>query len=381
MKCDTIPELERFLTIQEQALGTGSPEVASTVSKLADLYLDRGMLDDAEALYRRAISIRERLSGPHRSEVEESRKSLNKVLALKGDRLVRISAEMRAAGSSSVRQARPPQSGTATNVTNSQQHLHPSQSATFSQGRYTQPNQSAAGKYQPPAPPNQHTGSGRFPTTGSQPQTESGKYPATGAQPHTAAGKHPPATGSQHTKSSDSWSFRPLDSSTTLEALPDSMALSSSEDALLDAIKEACVEIDLMRQLSGCDTCQLADCLTRLADLLCRCKRYKEMEPLLIEALSIREKRYGQHHQMVATSLKNLARLYYFQGNFQHSLPLFERTLTIRRRVFGDFNPRVSETLEQYAKLLRKMERHAEALKAEQEAQSIRARSQGWRPI
>ncbi len=376
MKCDTIPELERFLTIQEQALGNGSAEVASTVSRLADLYLDRGRLDDAEALYRRAISIREGLSGPHRSEVEESRKSLNKVLALKGDRLVRISAEMRAAGSSAVRQGRPAQSGTGGDV-NSQ----PVQSAR-PDGRYAPPNQSP---YQPPfvgqakaeavrAQP--QAASGKF---GAQAQTASGKYPAAGAQAQSASGKYSPV--SQQTKSSDSWNFRPLDSSTTLEAVPDSMALSSSEDALLDAIKEARVEIDLMRQLSGCDTCQLADRLTRLADLLCRCKRYKEMEPLLIEALSIREKRYGHHHQMVATSLKNLARLYYFQGYFERSLPLFERTLTIRRTVFGEHNPRVAETLEQYAKLLRKMERHAEALKSEQEAQSIRARSQGWRPI
>ncbi|MBX9670179.1 MAG: tetratricopeptide repeat protein [Candidatus Obscuribacterales bacterium] len=365
MKCDTIPELERFLTIQEQALGNGSAEVASTVSKLADLYLDRGRLDDAEALYRRAISIREGLSGPHRSEVEESRKSLNKVLALKGDRLVRISAEMRAAGSSSVRQGRPAQSGTGGNV-NSQ----PVQSAR-PDVRYVPPNQSP---YQPP-----FVGHAKAGAVGAQPQSALGKYPAAAAQAQSASGKY--SAVSQHTKSSDSWNFRPLDSSTTLEAVPDSMALSSSEDALLDAIKEARVEIDLMRQLSGCDTCQLADRLTRLADLLCRCKRYKEMEPLLIEALSIREKRYGHHHQMVATSLKNLARLYYFQGYFDRSLPLFERTLTIRRTVFGEHNPRVAETLEQFAKLLRKMERHAEALKVEQEAQSIRARSQGWRPL
>jgi hypothetical protein len=82
MKCETIPELKEFLTIQEQALGQTSPEVATTVSKLADLYLANGMLDDAEALYRRALAIREKAI-PFRSEVEESRKSLSKVLALK----------------------------------------------------------------------------------------------------------------------------------------------------------------------------------------------------------------------------------------------------------------------------------------------------------
>jgi tetratricopeptide (TPR) repeat protein len=191
------------------------------------------------------------------------------------------------------------------------------------------------------------------------------------------AGK-PGSTGGAN----DGWtSFCPQDSSTTLDAIPEHLHLKSNNEVLQEAIKEARLEIALVRQLTGGDAAQLADCLTRLADLLCRCRQYKEMEPILLEALTIREKRFGLHHHMVGTSLKNLARLYYFEGYYDRALPLFERALLIRRRAFGDNNVRVADILEQCAKLLRKMQRHSEALKCDQEAQAIRSRSQGWRPL
>lgn len=347
MKCETIPELKRFLTIQEQALGSVSPEVATTVSKLADLYLDRGMLDDAEALYRRALSIRERLSGVHRSEMEDSKRSLNKVLALKGDRLERVSNEMRAAGQGN------PQARSQLNAA--------SPSQNYGRRAYDLPPE-------PPASSKKKELESWF--------SQSGKFKPIDTQQINGA-----TSGGKGAKESACSSFHPQDSSTVLDAIPDHLHLTSTAEALQEAIKEARLEVDLVRQLTGGDAAQLADCLTRLADLLCRCRRYKEMEPILLEALNIREKRFGLHHHMVATSLKNLARLYYFEGYYDRALPLFERAILIRRRVFGDNNARVADVLEQYAKLLRKMQRHADALKCDEEARAIKSRSQGWRPL
>ncbi|HEY9712532.1 MAG TPA: tetratricopeptide repeat protein, partial [Chroococcales cyanobacterium] len=79
MKCDTIPAMEKFLQIQEQALGATAPEVAATVSKLGDLYFNMSRFDKAEALYRRALEIRQCIVGVHSDEVEESRTNLAKV--------------------------------------------------------------------------------------------------------------------------------------------------------------------------------------------------------------------------------------------------------------------------------------------------------------
>lgn len=362
MKCDTIPELKRFLTIQEQALGAASPEVATTVSRLADLYLDEGMLDDAEAHYRRALSIRERLSGPHRSEIEHSRQSLNKVLALKGDRLERISNEMRATGN----QSKTPNG-----------RYRPGSTSQVGSSTFTHDSVPQVTERQSFIPQ----------TAGYQPQSNFGCQPSNTASPeHFFTSKRTQPVPSFNGKPASDGvasgaNFCPQDSSTVLDRLPQEMVLTSTDEALQEAIREARLEVELVRQLTGGDAAQLADCLTRLADLLCRCRMYLEMEPILQEALFIREKRFGLHHHMVATSLKNLARLYYFEGYYDRALPLFERALLIRRRVFGENNIRVADVLEQYAKLLRKMQRENEASKCEKEAQAIRSRSQGWHII
>jgi len=52
---------------------------------------------------------------------------------------------------------------------------------------------------------------------------------------------------------------------------------------------------------------------------------YNRAKPLFEKALAIREKVYSEEHPLVATSLNNLAALYYFQGDYDQAKPLFER--------------------------------------------------------
>lgn len=322
MKCETIPELQEFLNIQEQALGKQSPEVATTVSKLADMYLANGMLDDAEALYRRALAIREKVV-PFRSEVEESRKSLSKVLALKNPE---PSNKPTAAEKKAYREA---QIDTAQNRSMETEEANYWCSSLTSYGSSKNPPTEFVGK---------------------------------------SAGTNVKAIP-----------LGPHDSSTHLDPVPESMTLKGDSLDLSDAINEARLEADLIRQVSGAGDPQLANCLTKLADLLCRSRRYDEMQPLLEEALAIREARYGTRNHLVATSLKNLARLHYFQENFEVAVPLFEKALIIRRQVYGDNHPKVAELLEQNAKLLRKMNKRGAAEELEAKALHIRHSQQGWK--
>ncbi|MBX9692670.1 MAG: tetratricopeptide repeat protein, partial [Cyanobacteria bacterium] len=168
------------------------------------------------------------------------------------------------------------------------------------------------------------------------------------------------------------------DTSTALDEVPPSMVLTQCPIELSDAINEARLEADLIRQVSGSYDPTLADCLTKLADLYCRSKRYRDMEPLLLEALSIREARYGSGHQLVATSLKNLARLYYFVGKYHRAQPLFERALSIRRRIYGSKHAKVADILEQYAKLLEKTGITEDADAMIKEATAIRRMRNSW---
>ena len=298
MKAETIPELIKFLSIQEQALGKQSPEVACTVSKLADLYMDKGLLDDAEKLYQRALEIRERAIGPHNREAEETRNSLARIKAIRKEDVV------------------PPA---------------PVYAGTSSSAGYSSLNQSQNQGH------NMNFGTGTGTGTGN------------------AA----------------------VDSSTSLDMVTDTPYKLNAQN-LAEKVKEMELEVDLIRQVSGSESLQLADCLTKLADLYCRTKLYEAMEPLLIESLKIREAQLGTDHFLVANSLKNLARLYYFQSKFTVSKPLFEAAITIRKSLFGPRHPKVAEALTQYAKLLRKMKRIEEAQTIDQEVHSIRARHGTW---
>ena len=269
MKCDTIPDIERFLTIQEQALGQNSPEVAHTVSKLAGLYFSQGQLENAEALYKRALAIQEKTLGPYRTEVEETRHQL--------DRLAHVRKQS------------------------------DSQSNSHHDLRFERMDHKFA-----------------------------------------------------------------TDSSTYLDAVP-AMALGWTQSLADDQEKDLLIEIATVRHAMGKDHPHLADCLTKFADVLCRRKRYSQMEPVLKEALSIRVKALGEEHPLVSTSLKNLARLYYFQGQFALSEPLFRRALNIRQKIYGRSHPRYADVEEQYAKLLRKTDRVPLAQEMENHVKQVRA--------
>ncbi len=335
MKCETIPELEKFLSIQEQALGTQSPEVAATVSKLADLYFKQGQYDNAEVLYRRALEIREKTIGVYRSDIEESRQSLDRVRTVKKE-----------SNNAEVRVTDP--WNTQTNSTSARENQFLSGSHSVVGSRTVQ--QQAASR------------TGQF------------ERPAARTGQHDRLGR----TGQHERLSSSSREREPSvkDSSTSLDALPADTILGDPKE--IDAIKEAEVEVKLIRQMMGKKHPQVADALTKLADLYCRRKWYKEMEPVLVEALKIRETSEGVDSIQISTSVKNLARLYYFQKRFDVAEPLFVRAVSLRVRALGRNHPRVADVEEQYAKLMRKVGRDAEAEELEQHVKEVRS---GWRSI
>ncbi|HNB24799.1 MAG TPA: tetratricopeptide repeat protein, partial [Candidatus Melainabacteria bacterium] len=126
-------------------------------------------------------------------------------------------------------------------------------------------------------------------------------------------------------------------------------------------IAEAQSEITLLRQMVGSQNVSVADALTKLADLYCRRKMYKEMEPLLIEALQIRENTFGEEHHTVSTELKNLARVYMAQERFSVAEPLIKRAISIRTKAYGRQHRRTIDALELYVSLLKKTNRFEKA--------------------
>ena len=73
--------------------------------------------------------------------------------------------------------------------------------------------------------------------------------------------------------------------------------------------------------------------------------RYSEAEPLLLEALEIRERVHGGAHQDVARSLNNLASLYWEQGLYGQAEELHLRSLAIRESLPAIDSAEVAESL------------------------------------
>jgi tetratricopeptide (TPR) repeat protein len=137
-------------------------------------------------------------------------------------------------------------------------------------------------------------------------------------------------------------------------------------DPLDNAIADAQLQIHRLKQTAGNESLAVADALTKLADLYCRKEMHEDMEPLLKEALRVRETICGESHLSVSTDLKNLGRLYFFKRQYDLSESFFKRAMSIREAALGPYHSYVADVAELYAKLLRKTNRDADALTMEE---------------
>ena len=80
---------------------------------------------------------------------------------------------------------------------------------------------------------------------------------------------------------------------------------------------------------------------------------YPGAEPLLRQALAIRERALGPDHPDVAVSLNNVAALLYAKGDYAGAELLFRRALAIDEKALGPDHPRVATDLDSLAELLR----------------------------
>lgn len=86
---------------------------------------------------------------------------------------------------------------------------------------------------------------------------------------------------------------------------------------------------------TGKDSPEYATALTWLGWVYSQQQRYADAEPLLKQALAIREKAYGPDHPLVATSLNNLAGVYQQQDRAADAEPLLVRVEAIRAKAVG----------------------------------------------
>jgi tetratricopeptide (TPR) repeat protein len=98
----------------------------------------------------------------------------------------------------------------------------------------------------------------------------------------------------------------------------------------------------------------IAGSLNNLAGLYQSQGKYKVAEPLYMRSLSIWEKQLGENHPNVAASLNNLAQLYYSQGKYNEAEPLYQRALQISEQTLGIAHPSTITVRGNYAQFLKK---------------------------
>jgi tetratricopeptide (TPR) repeat protein len=104
---------------------------------------------------------------------------------------------------------------------------------------------------------------------------------------------------------------------------------------------------------------------------------YGKAEPLLREALAIRQKQVGAEHPDTATSLHNLAGLYYAQGRYGEAEPLYLQALAIWQKQLGAEHPGTAASLNNLAGLYYAQGRYGEAEPHYREALAIRQKQLG----
>jgi tetratricopeptide (TPR) repeat protein len=104
---------------------------------------------------------------------------------------------------------------------------------------------------------------------------------------------------------------------------------------------------------------------------------YAKAEPLLQEALRIRQKVLGSEHPDTVQSLNNLAALYREMGEYAKAEPLHQEALRIPQKVLGSENPYTVRSLNNLAALYREMGEYAKAEPLYQKALRIRQKVLG----
>ena len=111
--------------------------------------------------------------------------------------------------------------------------------------------------------------------------------------------------------------------------------------------------------------------LDRTATYLQDAARYEEAEPLYVRALKIREQQLGPDHPDTATSLNNLASLYYAQDKYEQAESLQRQALLIREQALGPDYPDTAVSLGMLAQSYIAQSKYTEAEPLLQRAMAI----------
>jgi len=280
---DAVQRAERALAVRETLPGDGTPDVASCLNLLGNLYRLRGDLARAEPLLRRALELREASPGKVHVDVAQSLNTLAVLYWSKGQ----------------YEQAEP---------------LYKRALAI---------RETALGSDHPSVADSLSNLAVLYTTQGLFHRAEQCHERALAIREAKLGENHPDVADSLH----------------NFGILHNILGSYGRGEQLLRralAIRESVL---------GKDHHKVADSLVSLANIYYAQGLHDRAAPLLDRSLAIRESTQGKNHPDVATTLNNLANVHMAQGRYGRAELLLQRALAIRESALGKSHPDVATTL------------------------------------
>ena len=158
--------------------------------------------------------------------------------------------------------------------------------------------------------------------------------------------------------------------SESIKVIPD-------EDSPTDSPTPADRPEHLDPDIASLNTLEIARALNNQAKQYYEQGRYREAEPLYLQALEITQHQFGADHPNTIICLGNLAALYYSQGRYREAEPLFQHTLEIRQRQLSNDHPDTATSLNNLASLYSSQGHYGDAETLYLQALEIRQRQLG----
>jgi CHAT domain-containing protein/Tfp pilus assembly protein PilF len=346
---------ERVLEIREKALGQDHPDVARTVTNLANIYNLKGDYAKAESLYQRALSIRDKALGPEHPDVAATLNNLARLYNDKGDYQKAESFYQRAltTGEKSLGSEHPEVAATYINFA----------ILCYDRGNFSRAEQlfrralAICEKALEPEHPYVVTALNNlaaiYKMRGEYAQAEPLYQGVLDIDSRVGGPNHPDVA------------YSLINLANLYYDLGDS---EKAEPLYLRALT-------IREKALGADHPDVARPLESLADIYKERRAYEKAEALYIRALKIRENALGPEHPFVAQTLANLARLYSEKGDYAKAEPLFHRALAIAEKAAGPAHPGVAQILNNLANLYRVRGEYAEAEPLYRRALDIREKA------
>jgi tetratricopeptide (TPR) repeat protein/nucleoside phosphorylase len=335
------PLYRRALSLRVQKLGEDHPDTAQSLNNLAVLYDTQGKYAEAEPVYRRALEVRERQLGMDHPDTANTLNNLAVCYQNQGKyreaeplygRALSIYEQQSGAGHSDM-----------ANILNNLATLYQSQ------GRYAE----AEPVYR------------RVLTIQEQQLGEDHPQMATSlgnlAELCRLQGKYTEAEPLYMRALAIKEHLLGEDHPLTASSLNNLALLYEDQGRYEQAEPLTARSLAIYEQRFGTQHSNTAIGLTHLGYLYRVQGKYAEAEPLLKRALSIREERLGSDHPDTANSLSNLALLYQNQGKYAEAEPLFVRALAISKQQLGDNHPSTAQSLNNLAGLYDGQGKYSEA--------------------